>query len=214
MSHRARQAAQPEAEQPRLSRRARLHQERLRQHGIRKRRRWMTAVGAALALVVTGLVTYGLWSAAPTSTETAGTAPDFTLPTTDGNSITLSSLRGGPVILYFNEGAGCGSCTAQMAAIELEPGFAAAGITVLPIVMNTAEQILPDMQQFQVTTPYLLDDGKVSEAYGVLGKGMHAGLPGHGFVLIDADGVQRWQGDYPSMWLEPTELLKEATGRL
>lgn len=214
MSHRAHRTAQPEVDQPRLSRRARLHQERLKEQGIRKRRRWMTAVAAALALVITGLVTYGLWSAAPTSTETAGTAPDFTLPTTDGNSVTLSSLRGGPVILYFNEGAGCGSCTAQMAAIEQEPGFTAAGITVLPIVMNTAEQILPDMQQFQVTTPYLLDDGKVSEAYGVLGKGMHAGLPGHGFVLIDADGVQRWQGDYPSMWLEPTELLQEATDRL
>lgn len=213
MSHRARHA-QPEADQPRLSRRARLHQERVREQQTRTRRRRVTVVGAALALVITGLVSYGLWSAAPTSTETAGTAPDFTLPTTDGTSVTLSSLRGGPVILYFNEGAGCGSCTAQMAAIEEEPGFAAAGITVLPIVMNSAEQILPDMQQFQVTTPYLLDDGKVSEAYGVLGKGMHEGLPGHGFVLIDANGVQRWQGDYPSMWLEPTELLKEATGRL
>jgi hypothetical protein len=36
---------------------------------------------------------------------------------------------------------------------------------------------------------------------------MHAGLPGHGFVLINADGQQVWSGDYPSMWIEPSELF-------
>ncbi len=43
---------------------------------------------------------------------------------------------------------------------------------------------------------------------------MHEGLPGHGFVLIDADGMQRWQGNYPSMWLDPADLLDEVTSRL
>jgi hypothetical protein len=43
---------------------------------------------------------------------------------------------------------------------------------------------------------------------------MHAGLPGHSFVLIDKDGQQRWYGEYPSMWLEPTDLLKEITKKL
>jgi hypothetical protein len=85
---------------------------------------------------------------------------------------------------------------------------------VLPIVMNTAAQIRPDLDKFGVKAPYLLDDGAVSKAYGTLGKGMHAGLPGHGFVLIDADGVQRWQGDYPSMWLDPATLLSEVESRL
>jgi hypothetical protein len=80
--------------------------------------------------------------------------------------------------------------------------------------MNTAEQIRPDLEYFGVTTPYLLDDGTVSAAYDVLGKGMHEGLPGHGFVLIDPEGVQRWSGDYPSMWLEPSALLDEANRRL
>ncbi|TRW45746.1 peroxiredoxin family protein [Georgenia yuyongxinii] len=165
-------------------------------------------------LVVIGLVSYGLLSSRQQSSAEARLATDFTLPTTDGGSVTLSELRGSPVVLYFNEGAGCASCTVQMAEIEKEPGFAEAGITVLPIVMNTAEQILPDMARYGATTPYLLDDGKVSDAYGTLGTGMHEGLPGHGFVLVDADGVQRWQGDYPSMWLEPSKLLEEVTSRL
>lgn len=187
--------------------------------GARERRsRWLFLVASVLAVAVIGL---GLWSARPsTSAVNTGaaaattTAPDFTLTNTNGQSVTLSKLRGHPVILYFNEGAGCGACTAQMAGIEKNPGFAEAGITVLPIVMNTADQIRSDMAAYGVTTPYLLDDGTVSAAYGVLGKGMHAGLPGHGFVVINAGGAQVWSGEYPSMWLDPTELLKEATSRL
>ncbi|GAA3514445.1 peroxiredoxin family protein [Georgenia daeguensis] len=179
---------------------------------IRQRRgRIMWVVGL---LVVVLVVAFALISARPGSSAAARMAPDFTLPTTDGSSVTLSELRGAPVVLYFNEGAGCAACTVQMAEIEKELGFAEAGITVLPIVMNTAEQIVPDMQRYGATTPYLLDDGSVSQAYDVLGTGMHAGLPGHGFVLIDAAGVQRWRGEYPSMWLEPGDLLEEITSRL
>ena len=63
-------------------------------------------------------------------------------------------------------------------------------------------------------TPFLLDDGTVSEAYDTLGKGMHAGLPGHSFVLIDTEGQQRWYGEYPSMWLDPDDLLTEVRSRL
>jgi len=33
--------------------------------------------------------------------DTGTPAPDFTLPNQDGEPITLSSLRGKPVVLYF-----------------------------------------------------------------------------------------------------------------
>ncbi len=141
-------------------------------------------------------------------------APTFTLKTTAGATVSLSDYRGKTVILYFNEGAGCGACTQQMASIEKNPGFAEAGITVLPIVMNTRAQIQPDLDSMGVKTPYLLDDGTVSKAYDVLGKGMHANLPGHGFVLIDSNGIERWQAEYPSMWLDPATLLQSAKSNL
>ena len=103
----------------------------------------------------------------------------------------------------------------QLSAIEKDKqAFDAAGITVLPIVMNTRAQIQPDLDQYGVTTPVLLDDGTVSREYDTLGKGMHAGLPGHPFILIGPTGTQLWNGDYPSMWLEPKDLLKEVTSRL
>ncbi len=194
-----------------VSRRSQLRADTARQQRTRRIRR---IGGLAVGILAVVAVAAGLWSAAPTGGDTTTTAPGFSLPTTDGRTVSLSDYRGKPVILYFNEGAGCGSCTVQMAEIEKNPGFNAAGITVLPIVMNTAEDILRDMQQYDVTTPYLLDDGTVSAAYGTLGNGMHEGLPGHGFVLIDADGTQRWYGNYPSMWLDPDQLLQEATSRL
>lgn len=118
------------------------------------------------------------------------------------------------MLLYFNEGAGCDACIVQMAQIEAEPGFGAAAVKVLPIVMNSAAQINAERARLGVRSPFLLDDGTVSAAYGTLGTGMHAGLPGHGFVLIDADGNRVWSGDYPSMWIDPGELLGIVRGNL
>ena len=170
---------------------------------------WLVAL-----LVIGGLVTAALLSARPETTTAEGAATPFTLPVSDGTEASLSDFAGQPILLYFNEGAGCDACLVQMAAIEQTPGFAEAGVTVLPIVMNTAEQINADRVRLGVETPFALDDGTVSEAYGMLGTGMHAWLPGHGFVLIDGDGVQRWSGDYPSMWLDPDELLDIVTAEL
>lgn len=170
---------------------------------------WLTAM-----LVVVGLVVAALVSARPVTSSEATEATPFTLPMSDGSTVSLSDYAGKPVILYFNEGAGCDSCLLQMAEIEKEPRFAEAGIAVLPIVMNTAEQINADRERLEVQAPFALDDGTISEAYGTLGTGMHEGLPGHGFILIDADGVQRWYGNYPSMWLDPQELLSIVQAKL
>lgn len=184
---------------------------RTRMH--RNRRNTQLGTWAGALVLIGALVTVGLITSRPDASASQRTAPSFTLPTTTGTSVSLSDYDG-PVILYFNEGAGCGACSMQLAAIENDPGFAEAGITILPIVMNTREQIQPDLDQYGVTSPVLLDDGTVSKAYGTLGKGMHEGLPGHSFVLIGADGTQLWDGEYPSMWLEPQELLEEVTARL
>jgi peroxiredoxin len=163
-------------------------------------------VFVALAALVGAM----MWSARDTSDATSRPAPDFTLTDTAGATVHLADYRGRNVVLYFNEGAGCQSCLLQMVDIERNASrFAAADITVLPIVMNPAAQIRADMAANGVRTPFLLDDGTVSAAYGTLGKGMHAGLPGHSFVLIDAEGVQRWYGEYPSMYLSSADLLEQ-----
>ena len=202
------------------SRRQAEHQHRLEElrqievRAKRRRRRLGLAAWGAGFLVVAVLVTAALLSSRPVVSAETRQAPGFTLPTSDGQTVSLSSFLGEPVILYFNEGAGCDACLQQMAEIEKEPAFAEAGITVLPIVMNTAEQINAERERLGVESAFLLDDGTVSAEYGTLGTGMHEGLPGHGFILIDADGVQQWYGNYPSMWLAPRDLLEEVQARL
>ena len=179
-----------------------------------RRRHLVLGAWAAALIVIVALVVAGLLSARPTLSSNARLAPDFTLPDTNGQAVSLSALRGSPVLLYFSEGAGCDACLIQMQQIEKDPAFAAAGVKVLPIVMNTAEQISPEMTRFGVKTPFLVDNGTVSQAYNTLGKGMHEGLPGHGFVLIDAQGIQQWSGEYPTMWLAPDARMSEITNRL
>ncbi|MCB0910854.1 MAG: peroxiredoxin family protein [Propionibacteriaceae bacterium] len=181
----------------------------------KRRSRWRRWLSWSAALTVVALITGMLLTSQTTSATTSTTAPDFTLPTTADTTVTLSKLRDKPVLLYFSEGAGCGACIMQMDQIEKRKAdFDAAGVTVLPIVMNTKAAIAADIARYGVTTPFLLDDGTVSRAYGTLGKGMHTDLPGHSFVLIDATGVQRWYGEYPSMWLDPTDLLDQINTRL
>lgn len=181
----------------------------------RRRRRLRRWLSWGSAVVVVAVVAGMLFTSQTTSATTSRLAPDFTMPTTSDSTVTLSRLRGSPVLLYFSEGAGCGACLMQMTGIEKsQADFAVLGITVLPIVMNSKADITADMARYGVATPFLLDDGTASRAYGVLGKGMHADLPGHSFVLIDGAGVQRWYGEYPSMWLEPSDLLAEIRSHL
>ena len=194
---------------------ARAEQEQARQHERRRRTWTRLVIGASVLVVVAGVIAAALYSSQPEQTATSRVAPDFTLTDTSGVSHSLADYRGQSVVLYFSEGAGCQSCLVQMGEIEkMADQFKAANITVLPIVMNTKDQILADMQANGVTTPFLLDDGTVSTAYGTIGKGMHGGLPGHSFVAIDAQGTQRWYGEYPGMWLNPTDLLEQATTAL
>ncbi|GAA4409450.1 hypothetical protein GCM10023168_28230 [Fodinibacter luteus] len=182
------------------------------EHGHRGR---LAAAWATVLVVLLGIVGFMLATSQPESSTAIKTAPDFTLTDTTGQEVALSDYRGSNVVLYFNEGAGCQSCLVQMAEIEKEAAaLKDLNVTVLPIVMNTREQITDDMKANGVATPFLLDDGTVSQAYGTLGKGMHAGLPGHSFVLIDKAGEQRWYGEYPSMWLSPDQLMTELRARL
>jgi peroxiredoxin len=165
--------------------------------------------------VVAGLATLAVITAAMLSARTKGktlasSAPGFALPSTADHQVTLAGLRGRPVLLYFNEGAGCDACFYQMVDIEQHKAdFERLGVTVEPIAMNGVGQLQGQLSRFRLSTPWLTDDGAVSASYHMLGKGMHAGLPGHGFVLIDARGVMRWQAEYPSMNIPSSDLIRE-----
>jgi peroxiredoxin len=191
--------------------------EQRRQQARRQARRatllWSAAAVIAGALIVTAVL---VTRSSPLQHTIERTAPAFTLTATNGKTVSLASYRGHNVVLYFNEGVGCDACFYQMRQFEQHAvQLRKAGIIILPIVMNPASQIRPELASFGLRTPYLIDvTGAVSRAYGVLGKGMHAGLPGHGFVLIDAHGAERWYGEYPSMYLPTAGLIQQVRAHL
>lgn len=188
----------------------------VRKAQARRSRRRVFVVSSVVTAALVGLVAALMATSRPTSSSATRVAPDFTLPDTDGRQIHLADYRGkSNVVLYFSEGAGCQSCLVQMALIEKDKAaFDRADVVVLPIVMDSREEIVQAMKATGVTTPFLLDDGRVSTAYGTIGRGMHPGLPGHSFVLVDKTGVQRWYGEYPSMYLSPSDLLAQVRKHL
>lgn len=169
----------------------------------------MIGIGLAAIAVVAVML---LASRSPRFGEGAGsTAPAFTLASTNGGTASLADFRGQDVLLYFNEGVGCDSCFYQMAELEKSAAkLSASGLSVVPIVVNPPDQVIAEMARFGLTTPFLIDtDTSVSNAYGVVGTGMHADLPGHSFVLVDGSGRIAWRGDYPSMFVTADQLLSD-----
>src|SRR4051794_17167245 len=70
----------------------------------------------------------------PVMIDTGQQAPDFTLPDQDGEDVTLSSLRGRPVVLYFYPKADTPGCTTQACGIrDHSADYEAAGAVVLGV---------------------------------------------------------------------------------
>jgi peroxiredoxin len=114
-------------------------------------------------------------------------APDFTLHTIDGLTVTLSALRGHPVLINF-WASWCIACRAE--APELQKLYLDnkdRGLTVLGVNVTQQDTIVAAQAyaaQFQLTFPLPLDEqGDVFKAYHV------PGLPTSFFV--DSKGIIR-----------------------
>ncbi len=104
-------------------------------------------------------------------------APDFTLKTPDGSTVTLSKLQGQPVLINF-WASWCGPCRAEMPEIvRAYETHKADGLMVLAI-NTTFQDSLSDAQafakEFHMPFPVLLDDtGAVArDAYRLRGLPM------------------------------------------
>jgi thioredoxin-dependent peroxiredoxin len=121
-------------------------------------------------------------------------APDFTLPDADGNDVTLSSLRGGRVIVYFYPAAMTPGCTKQACDFrDSQPDLTGAGFAVLGISPDSPAKLAKFRDKEGLTFPLLSDpDRKVLEAYGAYGEKMMYGKTMVGVIrstfVIDPDG--------------------------
>jgi thioredoxin-dependent peroxiredoxin len=99
-------------------------------------------------------------------------APDFTLPDADGKPVSLSSLRGQQVIVYFYPAAMTPGCTTQACDFrDSLSSLAAAGVTVLGISPDQPAKLAKFRDRDHLTFPLLSDpDHQVEKAYGVYGE--------------------------------------------
>ena len=126
--------------------------------------------------------------------QTGDSAPDFTAPTHDGSLLTLSALRGAPVVVYFYPKDDTPGCTIE--ACDFTSGLA--GFQELDAVVLGCSPDSPESHQkfiekydLEIT---LLSDPKhtVMEKYGAWGEKTLYGKKSLGVlrstVLIDPSG--------------------------
>jgi thioredoxin-dependent peroxiredoxin len=104
--------------------------------------------------------------------EPGDEAPDFTLPDADGKQVSLSSLRGQQVIVYFYPAAMTPGCTKEACDFrDSIQSLAAAGVTVLGISPDAPARLAKFRERDHLNFPLLSDpDHKVEEAYGAYGE--------------------------------------------
>ena len=99
-------------------------------------------------------------------------APDFTLKTADGGSLTLSELRGKHVVIFFFPAAMTPGCTTQ--ACDFRDSYArlqAADYTVVGISPDPVPRLAEFTESAGLTYPLLSDvDKSVLLAYGAYGE--------------------------------------------
>lgn len=119
-------------------------------------------------------------------------APDFTLPSTAGADLTLSSLRGRNVLLAFFPLAFTSTCTAELCEFSADYSqFQANDTVVLPISVDSVPTLKAFKAQERMTVDLLSDFKRdVSRRYGVLIEDRF--FASRAYVLIDKQGIVRW----------------------
>lgn len=104
-----------------------------------------------------------------TQVEDGKRAPNFELPADNGETIKLSKLKGGAVVLFFNPKDDTSGCTKEAIAFsELEEKFVAAGVKVFGISPDGLKKHLKFREKHGLTVPLISDEEKAAaQAYGV-----------------------------------------------
>jgi cytochrome c-type biogenesis protein len=152
-----------------------------------------------LALVVVAIVAAGMLYFGVHMSRTQGDgppsilgkttpAPDFTLPSLDGQSVTLSSLKGKAVLLNF-WATWCGPCKIETPwLVELQNQYGNEGLQVVGVAMDDSskDEIAKFVKDMGMNYPVLIGKEAVGDEYG----GVPA-LPESFFIGRDGKIVDR-----------------------
>lgn len=129
--------------------------------------------------------------------DAGSNAPDFTLPTDGGGSLSLSSLRGRKVILYFYPRDDTPGCTKEACAFQsAQPDFSGTNAVVVGISKDDQKSHDKFKSKYSLAFTLVSDtDGKVCEDFGVWVEKSNYGKKYMGIerstFLIDEQGVVR-----------------------
>jgi thioredoxin-dependent peroxiredoxin len=131
------------------------------------------------------------------SIEVGSPAPDFTMPTDGGGEVSLSSLRGKKVVLYFYPKDDTSGCTKQACGFrDALPDFT--GINAVVIGVSKDSVTSHDKFKKKYELPFILASAKdtdTCDAYGVWVEKCMYGKKYFGIerstFLIDGDGIVR-----------------------
>ena len=136
-------------------------------------------------------------------------APDFTLPSTSGQKVRLSDLRGQPVMLAFFPLAFSSTCTEEFCTMRDDySAFAGRKVKVLPISVDHTYSLKEYVAKYSLPVEMLSDwHREVSKQYGVFIP--ERNYANRAYFLIDGKGVLRWSHveENPGQRRENKELL-------
>jgi peroxiredoxin Q/BCP len=100
--------------------------------------------------------------------EAGAAAPDFTLPDQDGEEVSLSSLLGETIVLYFYPRADTPGCTTQACSVrDRSAEYKAASARVIGVSPDPVEAVAKFAGKFDLDFTLLADaDHAVAGAYG------------------------------------------------
>lgn len=132
-----------------------------------------------------------------TTRDAGAMAPDFTAPRDGGESVTLSALRGRPVVLYFYPRDDTSGCTTEALEFTALAGdFAKADAVVIGVSRDSVAKHEKFRDKHELGIALVSDeDGAICESYGVwVEKSMYGrkymGIERSTF-LIGTDGCLR-----------------------
>jgi len=127
---------------------------------------------------------------------TLGTpAPDFTAQTQDGQTISLKSLRGKPVVLYFYPKDDTPGCTKEACGFRDQYSqLQAKDAVLLGVSADSVKSHAKFARKYELPFPLLADeDRQIVRSYGVWGEKKFMGRTYEGIhrmtFLIGADGL-------------------------
>jgi len=96
-------------------------------------------------------------------------APAFSLPASNGQTVTLKSLAGKPAVIYFYPRADTPGCTKEACGFrDAIAGYRKAGVPVFGISPDPVKAVTRFAEKFDLTFPLLADeDHAVCDQYGV-----------------------------------------------